>query len=64
MYMRVMFADLTDIDSTRIGLKGSPTKVKKTFTPPVKSGGITIKEETGADSAKKLAEKLAADGIL
>lgn len=60
----IAFADLTDIDSTRIGLKGSPTKVKKTFTPPVKSGGITIKEETGADSAKKLAEKLAADGIL
>lgn len=60
----IAFADLTDIDATRIGLKGSPTKVKKTFTPPVKSGGVTIKEDTDADSAKKLVEKLAADGIL
>lgn len=58
------FADLTGIDATRIGLKGSPTKVKKTFTPPVKSGGVTIKEETGADSAKVLVSKLSADGIL
>lgn len=58
------FADLTEIDSTRIGLKGSPTKVKKTFTPPVKTGGVTIKEDSGAASAKKLIEKLTADGIL
>lgn len=27
------------IDHERIGLKGSPTKVKKTFTPPVKTSG-------------------------
>lgn len=47
-------ADLTDINLTKAGLKGSPTKVKKTFVPPVKTGGIKIKEETDADSAKKL----------
>lgn len=28
-----------EIDYERIGLKGSPTKVKKTFTPPVKTTG-------------------------
>jgi electron transfer flavoprotein beta subunit len=43
-----------EIDVTRIGLKGSPTHVKKTFVPQKKTGGIKIKEETNEDSAKKL----------
>lgn len=61
----IAFADLEAIiDSTRIGLKGSPTKVKKTFTPEVKTGGIKIHEETGADSAKKLFASLTADKII
>mgnify|MGYP000872838163 CR=1 FL=1 len=50
-------ADL-DIDLNRVGLKGSPTKVKKTFTPQVKKRGVRIKEDTGADSARKLAALL------
>ncbi len=45
---------LPDIDTARIGLKGSPTKVKKTFVPPRKVGGIKIQGETAEDSAKKL----------
>lgn len=61
----IAFADLEAIiDSTRIGLKGSPTKVKKTFTPEVKTGGVKIQEETNADSAKKLFAVLAADKII
>ncbi len=61
----IAFADLEAIiDSGRIGLKGSPTKVKKTFTPDVKSGGVKIHEETNADSAKKLFEALTADKVL
>lgn len=61
----ISFADLeATIDSTRIGLKGSPTKVKKTFTPEVKTGGVKIHEETGADSAKKLFACLTADKII
>ena len=61
----IAFADLEAIiDSTRIGLKGSPTKVKKTFTPDVKTGGVRIQEETNADSAKKLFEALTADKII
>ena len=56
--------DMPEIDRTKIGLKGSPTKVKKTFTPPVKSGGITIKEESNEASAKTLFDKLVADGII
>lgn len=47
-------ADLPGIDLERAGLKGSPTKVKKTFVPQKKTGGIKIKEATNEDSAKKL----------
>ena len=47
-------ADLPEIDLTRAGLKGSPTKVKKTFVPKVKTGGIKIAEEDAATSAHKL----------
>ena len=50
--------DFPDIDFTSIGLKGSPTRVKKTFVPPQKQGGIVIQEETGAQSAAKLASML------
>lgn len=46
------------IDFSRAGLKGSPTKVRKTFVPPRKQGGVKIKEETGAESAAKLAAML------
>ena len=47
-------AELTAIDPARAGLKGSPTKVKKTFVPPRKEAGVVIKEETGEESAQKL----------
>lgn len=47
-------SDLAGIDLTRCGLNGSPTKVKKTFVPQKKTGGIKIQEEAAADSAKKL----------
>jgi electron transfer flavoprotein beta subunit len=46
------------MDASHYGLNGSPTHVKKSFTPPVKSGGMKIKEETGEESAKKLAKIL------
>lgn len=47
-----------EIDKTRIGLKGSPTHVKKSFVPDKKSGGTIIQEETGEASAVKLAALL------
>ncbi|MCH3971401.1 MAG: electron transfer flavoprotein subunit beta/FixA family protein [Oscillospiraceae bacterium] len=47
-------ADLSTIDLSRAGLKGSPTKVKKTFVPQRKAAGVIIKEETPEDSARKL----------
>lgn len=46
--------DLTSIDKTRIGLKGSPTRVKSTHVPAPKQGGVVIKEETDVESADKL----------
>lgn len=61
----IAFADLEGmIDSTRIGLKGSPTKVKKTFTPDVKTGGVIINEDTNEESAKKLFDMLVTDKVL
>lgn len=51
-------ADLPTIDLTRAGLKGSPTKVKKTFVPQKKKSGVKIKEATAEETAKKLAELL------
>jgi electron transfer flavoprotein beta subunit len=42
----------------KCGLKGSPTKVKKTFVPPRKGGGVIIREEDAKDSAAKLAALL------
>ena len=51
-------AEFPDIDAMRIGLKGSPTHVKKTFVPQKKKGGIKIKEETSEESACKLAALL------
>ena len=46
--------DLTGIDTTRIGLKGSPTKVKKTFVPQRKTGGVKLEPEDVAEGAKEL----------
>lgn len=50
--------DLAEIDVSRIGLRGSPTHVKKTFVPQKKTGGTLIKEETPELSAAKLANLL------
>ena len=57
-------ADLPTIDLTKAGLKGSPTKVKKTFVPQKKTGGVKIKEADNEASAKKLFELLSAASIL
>ena len=48
--------DLTDIDKTKIGLKGSPTKVKKTFVPSVSKQGVKIEGMDGPQAAQKLVE--------
>lgn len=56
--------DFPEIDRTAIGLKGSPTRVKKTFVPEVKKGGIIIREETEEKSAVKLVSLLGDANII
>lgn len=56
-------ADLT-IDLAMSGLKGSPTKVKKTFTPIQNKAGVIIKESTAAQSTQKLLELLSGARII
>ena len=53
-----------EIDMARIGLKGSPTHVKKTFVPQKKQGGIKIQEATSEDSARKLFSVLSEAGVI
>lgn len=53
-----------DIDLTRAGLKGSPTKVKKTFTPSVKKSGVKIQEETIEAAVLMLSKCLSDAGII
>ena len=57
-------ADLPGINLTKTGLKGSPTRVKKTFVPAQKTGGVKIAEDTGAESAKKLFAIMNEAGII
>lgn len=51
------------IDKTKIGLKGSPTKVKATFTPQRTANGVPI-EGTPQQMASELLDCLAAAKIL
>lgn len=62
--INVLGAGDLDIDLTRAGLKGSPTKVKKTFTPEVKTTGVKIHEETDEASAEKLFAELSDNKII
>ena len=61
----ITFEDIKDIiDETRIGLKGSPTKVKKTFTPDRTKNTVRIEEEEPAAAAAKLVNLLSEAHIL
>ena len=52
------------LDTTRCGLKGSPTKVKKIYVPAVKGGGTILCESDCAASAKKLVALLADAAVI
>jgi len=61
----ITFADLESIiDETQIGLKGSPTKVRKTFTPERQKNTVRIEGEEPAAEAAKLVNLLSAAHIL
>ena len=56
--------DLGEIDKTKIGLKGSPTKVRKTFVPQVKKGGTIFRDGPLEESTEKLAQMLVDNEIV
>ena len=51
------------IDATTIGLKGSPTNILTSFTPPQKGAGMML-EGAGKETTDKLAGILAAKHII
>jgi electron transfer flavoprotein alpha/beta subunit len=51
-------------DPDRLGLKGSPTQVRKVFAPEKKKGGIKIEAEDPAAAAKQLVEFLTKKGAI
>ena len=57
-------ADDIKVDETKIGLKGSPTMVRKIFTPPLRTQGLVIKEEDPNAAVSVLMEKLTAQKII
>ena len=56
--------ELPLIDYTKTGLKGSPTRVKKTFVPSRRKDGVMIREATDKESALKLMELLHQSGTI
>lgn len=56
--------DLIDADTTKMGLKGSPTKVKATFTPQRTANGVTIEGNSPIEIADSLIDKLVDAKIL
>lgn len=50
-------ADL-DVDEQRLGLKGSPTQVRKIFTPPHRTQGVLIQKDTAREAVTELINKL------
>ncbi len=61
---RAVITEITNSDPDmvcepeRLGLGGSPTKVKKTFTPDQSKNGVILTNEEGSDAAARLAAML------
>jgi len=51
-------------DEQKLGLKGSPTQVMRTFSPPPRPGGERITGADAAECAAKLVAKLSAAGLV
>ncbi|MCL2856739.1 MAG: electron transfer flavoprotein subunit beta/FixA family protein [Oscillospiraceae bacterium] len=56
--------DLEGIDRTKIGLKGSPTRVKKSFVPQARKSGTIFRGEEQEQSARELAKLLVENGLI
>jgi electron transfer flavoprotein beta subunit len=57
-------AETLGYDVEKLGLKGSPTQVRKVFPPEKKKGGIKIDAEDPKAAAKQLVEFLAKKGVI
>lgn len=62
--IHVMTSGDLPIDRTQIGLAGSPTLVKETFTPQLNKQGVIVREDTNEKSARKLAALLCDAGLI
>lgn len=51
-------ADIADMDMSRVGLKGSPTKVNRTFVPDRSKNGVIISGKEAEDAAHELVSLL------
>lgn len=61
---RVWGVNDVPVDTTVIGLKGSPTNVFKSFTKAPKAAGTVCKPETAEEAAQLIVEKLQEKFIL
>ncbi len=61
--IKVLTLEDIDVDLSNIGLKGSPTKVKKSFTKQAKSKGVVF-DVDASEGAKIIVEKLAEKFII
>ena len=58
-------ADLPGVDLSKLGLKGSPTQVVKTFSPPRREGVLDLIQADSVDQATALlANKIIAEKVL
>ncbi|HWQ62035.1 MAG TPA: electron transfer flavoprotein subunit beta, partial [Negativicutes bacterium] len=48
-----------DVDAAQLGLKGSPTQVRKIFTPKQRTQGVLIQKDTAREAVAELIAKLA-----
>lgn len=46
------------VDPEKLGLKGSPTQVRKIFTPPQRTQGVVIQKDTAREAVAELMQKL------
>jgi electron transfer flavoprotein beta subunit len=47
-----------DVDAAKLGLKGSPTQVRKIFTPKQRTQGVLIEKDTAREAVAELIAKL------
>jgi electron transfer flavoprotein alpha/beta subunit len=57
-------AETLGYDIDKLGLKGSPTQVRKVFPPEKKKGGIKVEADDPKAAAKDLVEFLAKKGAI